>query len=499
MRAWLSLVSAATIAVGLTGPVPAAQAATTIIVTSTADENPTDPNDGDCSLREAIHAANSDTSEDACPAGSGSDTIVLGPGTYALSVTGSGEDDNETGDLDLLTSMSIQGAGAATTTINAGGIDRAFDIPDPLPLPNIELSGFTVTGGDSETPGDGGGAIFNQGSASLTLTGLALVGNKAVYGGAVANDGSGAFIVRDSLVAANTALSDVGGGFDIDVDVVATLTNVTLTGNSAGEGGGIWVRDATLTLNNVTVTGNSAMEAGDAGGVHNDLASITARNTIVAGNTNPAGSPDCDGAIASQGYNLIGNNTGCTFAASTGDKVGTGAAPIDPLLGPLGDNGGPTRTLALLTGSPAIDAGNPAAPGSGGMACAGTDQRGVPRSDCDMGAYELAFCQTAVVNRVGTPGNDVLIGTAGPDGALSMGGNDKVKGLGGSDRLCLGDGNDTGAGGGGKDRLLGELGKDKLKGQGGNDRLRGGPGRDTCVGGPGKKDRAACEVERQVP
>jgi hypothetical protein len=125
--------------------------------------------------------------------------------------------------------------------------------------------------------------------------------------------------------------------------------------------------------------------------------------------------------------------------------VGTGAAPIDPRLGPLADNGGSTQTHALLQGSPAINKGNPAPPGSGGNACAATDQRGAPRN-CDVGAYELVLCAKVTVNRVGTDARDVLRGTWGADGFLTLGGNDKAKGLGGRDAVCLGPGKDTGAG-----------------------------------------------------
>jgi hypothetical protein len=96
----------------------------------------------------------------------------------------------------------------------------------------------------------------------------------------------------------------------------------------------------------------------------------------------------------SQHYNLIGRNDGCSGFANgvNGDKVGTNASPIDPLLAALADNGGSTQTHALLLGSPALNAGNPLETGSGGFACAASDQRGVARpqgSACDMGAFEF--------------------------------------------------------------------------------------------------------------
>lgn len=496
MRIRLSLIIIGALTVGVLGPIPSAQAAT-ITVTSTGDDSPSAPADGDCTLREAVAAANSDAAVDACPAGSGADVVLLSAGTFTLTVAGAPENLGASGDLDITTALTIRGAGPALTTVDAAGNERGFHTPFTASPPAVEISGMTITGGN--VPTTGGGAIFNQGAA-LSLSNVVLTGNRSEYGGGIANDDPASLTVMNSLIAGNIgADDDVGGGVDLD-GVVSSFTNVTVSGNRAQEGGGLWISGGSSTLNNVTVTGNTATNGGFGGGIQ-AFAAVTLRNSIVAGNGLIEGSqdPDCDGSITSDGYNVIGNNTGCTFLATTGDKVGTGAAPIDPLLGPLADNGGPTGTHALLSGSPAIDAGNPAAAGSGGTACAAADQRGAPRSVCDIGAYELTFCQTAVVNRVGTPGNDVLVGTAGPDGVLALGGNDKAKGVGGSDRLCLGEGNDTGTGGGGKDRLLGELGKDRLKGQGGNDRLRGGPGKDTCVGGPGKRDKAACEVERQVP
>ncbi len=501
-RMGLAVAGVLSLSLGLVGPLPVAHAAT-ITVNSSGDDNPADANDGDCTLREAIDAANSDAAEDGCPAGSGADLIALPADTYALSVAGASENLGQTGDLDIRSSITIQGAGPATTTVNANGIDRAFDIMSPGPLPSVEISGVTIRGGDAETQGDGGGAIFNRESASLTLINVGLTQNDALYGGGIANDGTGSLTVIDSLVAGNTALGDVGGGFDIDEGVEATLTNVTVTGNSAGEGGGLWVRalpDASATLNNVTVTNNTAIEAGDGGGLHKSGAatSVVLRNTIVAGNSNSVGSPDCDGAITSQGHNIIGNDTGCTFTSATGDQVGTAASPIDPKLGPLTDNGGLSMTHALLAGSPAIDAGDPATPGSGGTACAATDQRGVPRN-CDIGAYELILCGTVAVNRIGTDGNDALTGTSGADGFLALSGNDSVTALEGDDAVCSGDGKDRAAGGDGKDLLLGEKGKDTLKGNKGKDRLKGGPGKDVCRGGAGRDRASKCETVKKIP
>ena len=118
------------------------------------------------------------------------------------------------------------------------------------------------------------------------------------------------------------------------------------------------------------------------------------RNSIVARNVDQLSPfrPDCASVVASEGHNLVGDRTGCSFSPSgAGDILGTATAPVDPRLGPLAGNGGPTPTHAPGDGSRAIDAGDPGAPGSGGTACEATDQRGVSRpqgSRCDIGAYE---------------------------------------------------------------------------------------------------------------
>jgi Ca2+-binding RTX toxin-like protein len=160
----------------------------------------------------------------------------------------------------------------------------------------------------------------------------------------------------------------------------------------------------------------------------------------------------------------------------------------DPMLAPLGDNGGPTPTQALNVGSPAIDQGQ----------ASGFDQRGAPRpfdlagvalagdNDADIGAYERVLCGNVLVNEIGTAGDDEISGSSGPDGVIGLGGKDTLKGLAGKDGLCGGPGRDKLKGAAGKDTLLGEAGKDKLKGGKGNDLLKGGPGADVLIGGKGK-------------
>jgi hypothetical protein len=136
---------------------------------------------------------------------------------------------------------------------------------------------------------------------------------------------------------------------------------------------------ARASLSSVTVVGNTALSSGG-GGITNgssDPRPVNAVNVILANNTGP--SPDCAGELVNRGYSLIEDTTGCTLdGPGAGDIYG-----VDPLLGPLADNGGPTETHALLAGSPAIAAGG------SGRTCPDTDQRGHPRTEpCDIGAYQ---------------------------------------------------------------------------------------------------------------
>jgi hypothetical protein len=167
-----------------------------------------------------------------------------------------------------------------------------------------------------------------------------------------------------------------------------TVSNSTLSGNSAGYlggpiynvGGGIY-NDGTLTVSNSTLSSNSATghygtTPNGGGGIYN-RGTLHARNTILAGNT-AATAPDLYGNLGSLGHNLIGNSSGGT------GYTATDLLDVNALLGPLQDNGGPTQTIALLAGSPALNAGDPAQLGV-------ADQRGVIRSGgVNIGAYQAS-------------------------------------------------------------------------------------------------------------
>ncbi len=255
---------------------------------------------------------------------------------------------------------------------NSGGaISTGFKSSDALCGLNVIRNSTFSNNRAGNTAGSVGGAIHNVGGV-LRLTESTVSGNTAFGGGGIANI---AFCCIDGQI----------------VVPVLTLVNSTVSGNTAFQGGGIATNSGTTALGNVTIADNSADSGG--GGISSFDSSVGLQNTIIAGNTDLSGQgPECfiiEGqGLDSRGHNLIQDTTGCPIGGdSTGNITG-----VDPELGPLQDNGGPTFTHALLAGSPAIDAGDPAAPGSGGTACEVADQRGVPRPQgaaCDIGAFEF--------------------------------------------------------------------------------------------------------------
>jgi hypothetical protein len=238
------------------------------------------------------------------------------------------------------------------------------------------------------TSSDNGGGIQNSGN--LVMIGCTLIGNSAPRGGGL-YDRSGSLEMIGCTVTGNSATNG-GGLFQThsyaNTFPTATLINSTVAGNSASKtGGGIDARDV-LTLTNCTVSGN--FTAGIGGGVYSATGSITMANTIAAGNTNVSGASDIGGPENVSGeFNLIGTGgSGGLVSGVNGNIVGA----VSPGLVSLGNNGGPTETIALLPGSPAIAAGDPALSVDGNGMPLTTDQRGLPRvygGTVDIGAYEL--------------------------------------------------------------------------------------------------------------
>ncbi len=222
------------------------------------------------------------------------------------------------------------------------------------------------------------GGIFN--SSTLTILKSTISNNVSCStGGGLYNKGT-VSILESTLSGNRRMCYTATGGAGIANDGTLTMTNSTLGQNESDYGGGLLIHSGAASLNNVTIAYNKAEIEG--GGIFLQAGILELQNTLVAQN-NSAQSPNCSGEVASLGHNLIGDDTGCAFAQTASDIVGSSDHPINASLGPLGNYGGPNFTVGLIPGSPAIGAGNPAT-------CQSIDQRGFLRQGvCDIGAYEF--------------------------------------------------------------------------------------------------------------
>ncbi len=276
---------------------------------------------------------------------------------------------------------------------NGGGIS-AIDA-------NVTLTDSHISGNTSA--GEGGG-IFGSSGGSISATDSTFKGNYSADGGGAIRASSSTVRLTNSEVSNNRS-GDEGGGIRTTTgDVV--LSNSTLSGNrAAGISGGIFTSMGTVVLRHTTVAGNVSVEPRGVIHIFNPLNSsgLHLHSSVVAGNLDEDGLPhdlvqDLASNVASK---LTANNSLIGSAeitiTGTSNQIGTVENPLDPLLGPLSDNGGPTHTHALLPGSPALDAGDPSIVFDPGE----FDQRGtpfsrvatgvllgIPQQRIDIGAYE---------------------------------------------------------------------------------------------------------------
>jgi hypothetical protein len=373
-----------------------AASADKLVPTKRSDPPPDGCTKTDCSLREAVTKAN---------AAPGRDTIVLDGGEpYRLKQNGE-EDANAAGDLDIASNIVVRGLPRAT--IDAEGSEHAFHLPMIPGAQHLKLARLTVTdamgGGilaqagelratrskvarnENFLIGSGGGGI------AVTDTARARIRRSTVYKNDAGNGGGiyagGMTTVRKSTINGNTA-TGTGGGIKSQ-SASFEITNSTVANNKAeGDGGGLSVASGTTTINNITVARNKADTDGTGGGdvgggISATGGTINVANSIIAlndlgGMPLPLADRNCDGTFASGGGNVRGSaDPGCLGFTGTDDIV-----EQNPLLGQLERNGGPTKTIALKQGSPAI--GN-AIDGS----AENRDQRGHKRDgNPDSGAYE---------------------------------------------------------------------------------------------------------------
>jgi hypothetical protein len=325
---------------------------------------------GNCTLRAAVQEAN------ALP---GSDTIKVPGGTYNLTLLGPNEDAGATGDLDIHSELGIFGDGPRRTVIDGQQSDRIFDVND---APSVSLSGLGVRNGVASL-----GAGVRARWTKLSIRWSALYNNAAPNAGIwpfiTLGSGGGIYSYDTRLALSGVSLfgnraTEMGGGIYEGTSVAAapagsgSFANVTINGNSARRGGGLFAHTVPTTLRNDTIAGNSSALGG---GIYFLNIPPVAYNTSVAYNAGQ----DCSAFITTGGHNNDTDKT-CGFMGA-GDLPG-----IDPFLGPLTYLGValPNWVQPLLAGSPLRDAGDPAT-------CTATDEVGQPRPigpACDIGAYE---------------------------------------------------------------------------------------------------------------
>ena len=398
---------------------------------------------GTCTLRAAIMQANVVPNVDT--------TINLPAGTYTLTRLPAGGDGDDNGDLNLTDPVAgapaihIVGAGTGLTIIDGNGTDRVLSVSGHR---TVTIAGVSVTNGFLAAPTSYGGCIANSGD--LTLIDSSVFNCTAMddgshlygYGGGIYSSGGSLTLLRtrvfanhaykgagiyayvfntavlsQSSVIGNEALAAGGGLFNvgtltIDASTLAGnsallsggavfnenilfATNSTVSGNHAARYGGGIANYGTANVYNSTIAFNQADSDADAfgggGGAYNDISAtaFNVRNTLIAGNTRslPAVADDCLGALGFFSKNKLGSFSGCSSAAN-----GTGTYTLLTSLaeiGPLRNNGGVTRTQALVPPSNLIDGAAICADQNG--ATLTTDQRGRARSvgtSCDIGAFE---------------------------------------------------------------------------------------------------------------
>jgi len=403
----LEITADAAYTIGASGSDTVTIAANDFVVTNADDFMPGPGATGqEGTLRQALRNADNIAGPDTVTfsAGAGG-TLDFGDGTpRTISLAGS--------QLRISSVAAVSGPGADLLTISGNsngdatanpGESRVLSVDDMNMGPPlaVTVSGMTIADGYSSgggPPGTGGAGILNRENLTLSavrVTGCRTPGN----GGGIQSPGP--LTIVDSCIDGNQSDAGDGGGIAMRD---GTITNSTISGNrAAGSGGGISGNGPPVILDHVTITDNHADSdmSGDpghtGGGINASPISLT--NSIVAGNfRDGAGPSDIDGFVDSiiSIYNLIGVDTGVIAIPALGpsNQIGTAGSPIDPLLGPLSDNGGPTLTHAILPASPALDTGDPAFNPAAFMPPLNFDQRGpgfvrVFNGTVDIGAFEL--------------------------------------------------------------------------------------------------------------
>ena len=383
---------------------------------------------------------------------------------------------------------------------------------------DVTIEGSTLSGNDA-LGGDGGAVYIPQ--ANLEMVDSTVSGSTAVGRGGGLAVLSGRLDLTRSTVSGNTTSGSGGGIWAYTADLERSTVSGNTTGPTGSEGGGMYTNKTTIASS--TVSGNSTTAPNADGGGIKAEGTLKVENSTISGNT--AADPTSDGggisaavgqepvitnsivannSAGNQGpdlfssqdfqveFSIVENPTDATIVETQPISNLTG---LDPELGPLADNGGPTLTHLPNIGSPAVDFGAvfgetldqrgfartvdlPSAINSFGLGGDGTDMgaveltkaEGTPPSFC--GGKRATIVQSAGRRVFGTPKADVIVASQNTNVIRGKGGNDRICGLGGNDKIFGGPGRDRLFGGPGKDRLVGGPGRDKLVGGSGKDRLK---------------------------
>ena len=432
----------AVIAAALVCVVPPSAQAATIPVTSASDGI---AGDGQCTLREAISSANSDTAVGGCLAGSGSDEVAIPALKVTLSANPAASDTIATGDLDLTGVVAVRGAGVAKTTVDGARKDRVFDVAAGA---TATISGLTVTGGQVPAANPGA-SIFGEFGDSV----IAGAGFPGQDGGGIRNRGT--LTVTDAAIVDNRAGAGGPGGTAVGGDCsVPGTCNVTPGGDGDGGTGG---------------TG------GRGGGIASDPlpAVLTVRRTRIAGNQAGAGGRGGDGVGGGGDDALTGGQDGGDATGGGGGAGGAGggiwaAGTLTVSASTLADNrAGVGGRGGDATGGDAGDGGNsPSDGGAGGTAGGGPGGAGGAGGAIDAAAAATIEDSALTGNAAGSggqsgnafggDGGDGVGAETGGPGAIGLanaggngGGAGAIRGSGLTLRRLLLSGNSTGAGGNG--------------------------------------------------
>jgi CSLREA domain-containing protein len=391
-----------------------------------------------CSLRAAFYAASNHIAFGGCAAGNGSDTILIPAGTYAVTLAPVATHPEQGGAFylhsqagDTTAIASTGGAGAAV--LDGSGLDAVLDIA-PASGSTALILGLTIRGGESSKQCYAAGLNFdcftNTADATLSMSDTWIT----------ANHGSGFHGRHGNVNMSRVSITgNDGTGAILEDTVTSMLEDVTISRNVGGANnssssydgpGGLRIDGATgvTTIANSTIAYNSFVDSNS--NDYNELSSggiavrgaptpvVNLRNSIIANNVRGDRSlgADCRGFINSQGYNLLGDTNSCGISGVTA----TNLVNTNPQLAPLFDYGHALPTHLLRPGSPAIGTGNPAAPGSGGTACARYDGRDFDRTIagglCDIGAYQSHTdynVSTTVDANDANPNDNFCVATSG--------------------------------------------------------------------------------------